>query len=328
MKDDTYEELQNMLRELCRQRENLQVRIDENNLSIQEVQCFTKKIFDKEDEDFKVFSPRKIEDIYREELEQYSARKDSLERQNIELTAKRDKLDSIIRLLRMIEETDSPLESRDSDIREEKSALIQMQEKDRQRIAGDLQDSVLQTLTHLSHKIELSSKFIGQDPVRAKQELAVVSKDMKKVIEDIRGAIFDLSPMNFDDMGLKEVFENLLSRFNNEHCYEMDVRLEDVSCENNMTLMILYRVVQECLNNIHKHANAQKVLFSCKQEDGKCILLIEDDGNGFVQEEVNSNQEKYFGMLSIKEYVTYLGGEFQIDSELNKGTKIRIEVPL
>lgn len=328
MKADTYEELQSMLQKLCRQRENLQIQIDENNLSIEEVKCFTKKILDKEDEDFKVFSPRKIEDIYKKELGQYSARKDSLERQNIELTAEWDKLDSIIRLLRLIEETDLPFESRDSDIREEKLAVIQMQERDRQRIAGDLQDSVLQTLTHLSHKIELSSKFIGQDPVRAKQELAVVSKDMKKVIEDIRGTIFDLSPMNFDDMGLKDIFENLLSQFNDNKCYEMDVRLEDVSCENNMTLMILYRVAQECLNNIRKHVDAQKVLFSCKQEDGKCILLIEDDGNGSAQEEVHSNKEKYFGMLSIKEYVTLLGGEFQINSELNNGTKIRIEVPL
>ncbi len=344
MKADTYEELRKTLRELFRERQRLQAQMDENSLSIQEAQCFTKKILDKEDEDFKVFSPRKIEDIYKTELEQYSARKVSLEKQNERLSVERNKLDSMIYLFKKIEEEsrDTDEESvnsvqeadtcsrktNDADLREKNLTAIHFQEEDRRRIARDLHDTALQDLTHLIHKIELSSKFIDQDPVRAKLELSAVGKEMKKVIDEIRGVIYDLRPMSFDDLGLKKAFERMVSVFNEKNCYEMDIQLENVSCENQLVLITIYRVVRECFNNIDKHANAQKILFHCKQEDEKCVIRIEDDGKGFLQEEVEANREKHFGLLLIREYIALLGGELQIDSEPKKGTKIRIEVPL
>lgn len=81
--------------------------------------------------------------------------------------------------------------------------IFKVQEEERQRIARDLHDTSLQNLTHLIHKIELSSLYIDKDPIQAKLELSIVEKSLRKTIEEIRNIIYDLRPMSFDDLGLK-----------------------------------------------------------------------------------------------------------------------------
>ena len=88
--------------------------------------------------------------------------------------------------------------------------ILDIQEKERQRIARDLHDSSLQNLSHLLHNVELSSLYVDEDPVKAKLELAVVNSRLKSIIQEIRDTIFDLRPMTFDDLGLKEAFERLV----------------------------------------------------------------------------------------------------------------------
>lgn len=111
------------------------------------------------------------------------------------------------------------------------------------------------------HKIELSSLYIDQDPIKAKLELSLVNQVLKKTIDEIRNIIFDLRPMTFDDLGFKAAVERLLLNINENQKYFMETDIDDVSCENNLILVTLYRVIQECLNNIDKHAEAEKIIF-------------------------------------------------------------------
>ena len=76
-------------------------------------------------------------------------------------------------------------------------SVLDVQEKERQRIARDLHDSSLQNLTHLVHKVELTSLYIDRDPVKAKLELATIEAGLRKVIDDIRNRIYDLRPIDF-----------------------------------------------------------------------------------------------------------------------------------
>lgn len=201
MNSVVYQELSKLLRELTGERNQLQAQINENNLSIQETQCFTREILNKEDEDFKVFSPRKIEDIYKAELEQFGAKKTELEQQNSRLAVEKNKLNSIITVLEMIQDTESS-QSNDGnesmDFRDDGSMQSYSQEVDRQKIARNLYDSALQNLTRLIHKVELSSKFITQDPIRAKQELNMIHKNIEKIMNEVKKAIYDLCPQGFD----------------------------------------------------------------------------------------------------------------------------------
>ena len=99
--------------------------------------------------------------------------------------------------------------------------IFKVQEEERQRIARDLHDTSLQNLTHLIHKIELSSLYIDKDPIQAKLELSIVEKSLRKTIEEIRNIIYDLRPMSFDDLGLKNALLQLLSCINEDQKYQI-----------------------------------------------------------------------------------------------------------
>lgn len=204
---------------------------------------------------------------------------------------------------------------------------LKIQEADRQRIARDLHDTSLQNLTHLIHKIELSSMYIDTDPLNAKLELAVVSKNLKLVIEEIRNTIFNLRPMTFDDLGMKAALERLVTNINENKDYEIDLDIEDVSCENNLFLVSVYRIIQECLNNIVKHAEATKIYFHCKIMDNKYCIVIKDNGKGFKVEDLEQKKEKHFGISLIKERIEFIGGKVEIHSDC-EGTTINISIPI
>jgi len=208
-------------------------------------------------------------------------------------------------------------------------SVLNIQEEDRQRIARDLHDVSLQNLAHLVHKIELCGMYIDSDPIKAKLELAVVGKNLREVIDEIRNIIFDLRPMSFDDLGLKFAFEQMIEKFNDNRVYEIKYNIDDVSCDNEIILVGIYRVVQECFNNIKKHSGANMISFSCKSHNDLCTIDIEDNGEGFTKEEVEYKKDnKHFGISVMEERICLLGGTISIDSIKEKGTHIHIEVPL
>lgn len=194
MKAFTYQELNKTLRELNRERNEIQTQIDENQLGINEAQRLTKEILEREDDDFKVFSPRRAGDFHKAELEQFAARRESLERQNSQLVVKRDKLDRIIYVIQLVLEENQESEDRINgtdhdqsqnneeqinDSNHEQSGSNEFENRDISAIASD---SIYEEIKRLKHKIELSSKFIVQDPVRAKQELERIGKRMDKLL--------------------------------------------------------------------------------------------------------------------------------------------------
>ena len=206
-------------------------------------------------------------------------------------------------------------------------SFIKIQEQDRQRIARDLHDTSLQNLTHLIHKIELSSMYIDTDPGQAKLELALVNKRLHDTIDEMRAIIFDLRPMSFDDLGLKAALERLVHNLEKDCSCLVESYIDEVLCENNLVLVSIYRLVQEAFSNFYKHAEADKLFFSCKSVDNKCILDIIDNGKGF-DKEIPDDDKKHFGLELMRERVELLHGNINIFSEPGKGTNIHIEIYL
>lgn len=205
---------------------------------------------------------------------------------------------------------------------------LNIQEEDRQRIARDLHDTSLQNLTHLIHKIDLCKLYIDKDPLQAKLELSVVNKEIRKIIDEIRNTIFDLRPMTFDDLGLKAAIERLVNVINENKVYQLDVIVDDVSCENSMLLVNIYRVIQESLMNIVKHAQADSILLHCVNLDKKYVIDIADNGVGFEFNKMDRSSEKHFGVSLMKERIHLLGGSIDFFPEKDVGTKIHMEIPL
>lgn len=207
--------------------------------------------------------------------------------------------------------------------------ILDIQERERQRIARDLHDTSLQNLTHIIHKIEFGSMFIDEDPIKAKLELASVNNNLRSVIKEIRNTIFDLRPMTFDDLGLKESFERLADHLRESSDFEVFYNIEEIGCNNSLVLMTIFRIIEECTNNAIKHSNGSVVFFELKKiAENTCIIIVADNGKSFDAEKVLSEKQRHFGLNILKERVELLCGTMEIDSKPDKGTVIKIVIPL
>lgn len=312
---ESYNTLKDFLKEMKSEEEELDVQIEYNVRRIREADIYMKGFRDAELEDYKIFSPRNSENLHRDEIEKTSKEKQAYEEEIQNLRHRKAALSTKIHQLEKILKREN-----------HNLTCFNIQEQDRQRIARELHDTSLQNLTHLVHKIELSSKYIDTDPVQAKLELSLVNKSLRSSIDDIRDIIYDLRPMTFDDLGMKTVLERLLENLRDEKNIQVDYSIEDVSCETNLVMLSIYRIVQESVHNIVKHANANKIVFCLKVVKDRCIMDIEDDGVGF---KVNSiDYRKHFGLSLMRERVEVLNGKLKIQSKKGCGTKIHVEVPL
>lgn len=328
MDQNDFDELFQMLLDFKEERNNIQNKIDTNNIIIKKNEYYIGSLIDSEDSGYKVFSPRDQESIHKEDINKAKEDIRLAEDENGILSKDLARYESYIARLNKLFQSKSEYFSK-ADKKQRNLYALNLQEDDRKRIARDLHDTSLQSLVHLIHKIELSSLFIDQDPMRAKLELLSVQKDLKMTIEEIRNIIFDLRPMTFDDLGLKATFERMIDTINSNKRFEIIQDIEDVSCENSLILISVYHVVKECFSNIIRHAQANKIIFNCKVTNKENMVIhIEDDGIGFTKEELESKQDKHFGISVMQERIHLLGGIIIIDSKKNSGTKIDIEIPL
>lgn len=208
-------------------------------------------------------------------------------------------------------------------------SVLDVQEKERQRIARDLHDSSLQDLTHLVHQVELCSLYIDQDSVKAKLELALIESGLRKVIDDIRNRIYDLRPMTFDDLGLCETLLNFFSVLNQDGHFEIlsDIdNIEDLFSEEEkeIALIMIYRIIQECVQNAIEHSRGNQIRVSLKKDHEAILIKIQDNGIGFNLQEAEK-KDRHFGLSVVKERVFLLGGKMKIDSE--NGTIVSIIIP-
>lgn len=219
--------------------------------------------------------------------------------------------------------------SKNANLINKRLQVLDIQERERQRIARDLHDTSLQNLAHIVHKIELSSMYIDQDSIKAKLELAAINKSLKSVIQEIRNTIFDLRPMTFDDLGFKESFDRLVDRMKETSNIQIDYNIEDIGCNNSLILMTIFRIVEECVNNAIKHSDGSRVFFEVKKDnESNCIIIVSDNGKSFNAKEVLSVEDRHFGLCILRERVNLLSGTINIDSRPENGTVIKIIIPL
>jgi two-component system sensor histidine kinase DegS len=332
MNSASYDIILDLLSNLKIEFKELKSTIDHNNTRISEIENYISSCLNEEDLSYKVFSPRNVETVHKNEFESLRSEADSLQELNFNMYERLDILQSQINQLQTVLNFEKDSEKRigniDPHFKLNSFGIIKIQEKERRRIARDLHDSSLQNLAFTIQKLDLASLYIDQDPLRAKLELSVISKGIRDIIEDIRSTIFNLRPMTFDDLGLGSAFQRLLDNINEEKKYIIDVSIEDVSCENDLVLSTIYQVVQDCVMNIVKHSEADRILFHSKCLNDYYHITIEDNGKGFSESDINAKGNKHFGLSILKERAGLLGGTIDIQSQINKGTRINIDFPI
>ncbi len=201
-------------------------------------------------------------------------------------------------------------------------AVIESQEKERQRIARELHDSLGQILALA--KINLSRVHTeGMEPENHSL-LSNITNLIDESCREVRSISHNLMPPDLDNKNLAEILESLVdkNRLTNQGTYEFNnyVSYEQLSIASKFTL---YRVLQEILQNIIKHAAASKVIISISQSGDFINLLVEDNGKGFDTNLTGLG----LGLKNIHSRIKLLNGYLDIDSSINKGTVFNVSIP-
>ncbi|NLJ71731.1 MAG: hypothetical protein GX333_01810 [Syntrophomonadaceae bacterium] len=206
--------------------------------------------------------------------------------------------------------------------------LIESQEAERRKIARELHDGPAQSLASMLIRLDLV-KFLwedGQDKVLA--ELDNIKSMGQESIADIRRLMFDLKPTIVNDEGfdytLKEYFDDYEAKYNfNINCAFLSTKKRyDLSLE-----IALYRLVQEAITNVRKHAGVNEALVKMEEKSGILTIIIRDEGCGFDLDKIQDGRESY-GILGMKERVEIFGGKIDIISAVGKGTQVIVRVPI
>jgi signal transduction histidine kinase len=209
--------------------------------------------------------------------------------------------------------------------------LLKAQEKARQRIARDLHDQVAQDL--FTVKIACETIFDDQPavPLETRHRLLDLTRMVQGSIVAVRNLAYDLRPPGLEKRGLASTVFQYCQDFSDRHGVSVDFHatgLDGLILDND-TEINLYRLVQEALNNVKKHADAKHVTVRLIGSSPNIVLRIEDYGRGFdVNDRLASAVNgKRLGLLSMEERVRLLAGEMRIQSRAMEGTRIFIEVP-
>lgn len=227
--------------------------------------------------------------------------------------------------MRKILRLESDTASHVAEMKRLSASLVEAQENERRSISRELHDEVGQALTGVLVEMANLSTLIRageKDAVAAKAD--EIKKEVENSIKVVRNMALLLRPSMLDDLGLVPALQWQAREVSKRGSLWVKVSAENVSedlPEEHKTCV--YRIVQEALHNCIQHAGARNVRVTVKQEKGRILLDVEDDGKGF-----DARQEKGMGLVGIEERVAHLGGTFAVDTGPGRGTGIQVELPL
>jgi len=208
--------------------------------------------------------------------------------------------------------------------------LVELQETERRELARELHDKVGQSLTAVLINLKLIQNLL---PEESRKRVSARIDDSRKLVEEtvicIRDVMARLRPPVLDDYGLLAAVRWYDKQFIERTGIVMEVRGEELKPRLPLEKeTALFRIVQEAINNVAKHAKASQVTLTLESGDEKCLLTIADDGIGFDPKTHHQpGRRPEWGIINMRERVEAIGGEFHIETAPGKGTKIIVEVP-
>ncbi len=209
--------------------------------------------------------------------------------------------------------------------------IIKAQEEERSRVAREIHDGPAQSMANIVLRAEICEKLLEKSPREVRKELIGLKSLVRNSLQDVRKIIFDLRPMVLDDLGLKPTLTRYISEFKKKSDLIIDFNaFEDGWDRLGGALEIaIFRIIQEALNNVQKHATAKRVSIQAEKLKNKIIIRIRDDGCGFEKNKVlSASRRGSYGLIGIQERVELLNGTFEIFTKLGEGTDILVQIPV
>ncbi|MFZ1813473.1 MAG: cache domain-containing protein [Rhizobiaceae bacterium] len=208
------------------------------------------------------------------------------------------------------------------------SRLVDIQELERKRVSTELHDGISQMLVSARYSLDAAAELVGRNK-RATQSLATAINVLENATGEVRRISMDLRPSILDDVGLAAAINSLASDFSAKSGIAVDVdadRLRDSIPEKAKTA--LYRITQEALTNVSRHANADRVAISLKCVDGEVQMRIQDNGSGIsAGKRKRTSQNNGLGLRNMSERVDSFGGTIAFADTRGGGLSIDIRLP-
>lgn len=209
--------------------------------------------------------------------------------------------------------------------------IIKAQEDERLRVSREIHDGPAQIMANVIYHSGMCERLIDIDGDRAKEGLQQLREQIRGCLTEIRKIIFDLRPMSLDDLGLVAAVEQFLEKFENRFEVKVDFEFIGRECKINKHAEVsLFRIMQEALNNVYKHAEVKKAKLKLIYTAEHIAIIVEDQGCGFVIDSLTTEEDKAecYGVMGMKERVKLLKGQFSLQSQPGNGTKLRIMIPI
>ncbi len=216
------------------------------------------------------------------------------------------------------------LAEREHTLEEFASRTVEAQEMERRRLAGEIHDGISQRLISLWYRLQAAEGAAG-DQALLMQELDAAKELTTAALDETRRATAGLRPSVLDDLGLGPSLESLAKTLTGP---EVDLDVEACRLPTHVE-MALYRIAQEALQNVLKHAGAERVSVRLSATAGGMVrLVVEDDGRGFVPDEQRESRTVSYGMVGMRERAELVGARLSVTSIPGEGTRVQIEVPV
>lgn len=208
-------------------------------------------------------------------------------------------------------------------------SIIRAQEEERKRVAREIHDGPAQSMANIVMRAEFCLKLLEMNPGMVKGELISLQQLVRQSLNDVRKIIFDLRPMVLDDLGLFPAIKRYVEEYKNQ--FNINVELVLLGSERRFETSLevaVFRIIQEALTNIRKHAKAQHVVIKLELITTRINVYIKDNGCGFDIETTKPKSDgSGYGLVGMRERIQLLKGAMTISSAPGKGTEISFWIP-
>jgi PAS domain S-box-containing protein len=211
------------------------------------------------------------------------------------------------------------------------SQIMTAQELERKRISMDLHEGLGQSMTALKMYLRAIQRNLPTEAVEIREDFEGSQNLLKAMVEEVRRISRGLTPAILENLGLTAAIKHLLVEFSKYEKVEIKVNVDDIgNLFSPQTEINLFRIFQECLNNIAKHAHASKVSLTIANQDGKVYFSVKDNGVGIDLEQlpVKELTDKGMGLAAMEERLRMIGAQMNISSQKGTGTEISFSIPI
>lgn len=207
--------------------------------------------------------------------------------------------------------------------------IIMGQEAERARLAREVHDGPAQALSNAVLRLQLVEQMYKYRPDEVQSELARMKTAMQASLNDVRRFMFNLRPASLSEVGLLATLRQYAQDYTEQYEVPVELSLPDSLALSANQELVVFRVIQESLQNIHKHSEATRIVIKIGHKaSGPVVVSITDNGRGFDLRSTRQRRPSSSGLVSMRERAATVGGTLKVESKANAGTTVSLTLPM